>query len=272
MREASPGNATVPSFAASAAGMGGVLPAAGEPTGSGGWQELLRNGVVRVAEAQLPGLGRAMANELATAIVDEMRRHWGEDGTGPAGATLRRIEAKVDGLQGALAEAGRKNWELRQENEELRRLATKGCFQFVQDVKATDFHYFATILRWGNRAAAARKLQVKPRPFYKRVEAWKRGKPAYQRMFAMVEARKNALRKRTVRLGITAQSGGTGDEPENPETLNRVLEQITAGNLAQADYPKLLQELLEALCAMDARNWQAIRAELVPILQEETGQ
>ena len=92
----------MPSFAASAAGMGGVLPAAGEPTGSGGWQELLRNGVVRVAEAQLPGLGRAMANELATAIVDEMRRHWGEDGTGPAGATLRRIEAKVDGLQGAL--------------------------------------------------------------------------------------------------------------------------------------------------------------------------
>ena len=88
-------------------------------------------------------------------------------------------------------------------------------------------------------------------------------------MFGIVAARKKALRKSTVRLGGSVQSGGTGEEGENPEVLKVVVAQIKAGNLEQSDYPKLLQEILDALREMSARNWQAIRDELVPVIRQE---
>lgn len=163
------------------------------------------------------------------------------------------------------------NFTLRQENMELRRLAAEGYFKFILAVEAHDFRYFAMIVALGDRAKAARELGVKVRTFYERVETWATGRPAYRRMFAIVKARKVALRKATVRLGTTAQ-GGEGEGPENPQTLEAVLEQIKSGHLEQADYPRLLQEILNARLDMNPRNWDAIRNELVPLLREEVPQ
>ena len=110
------------------------------------------------------------------------------------------------------------------------------------------------------------------RRFYERVDTWQQREAVYQRMFGIVAARKKALGKGTVRLGQSVQSGGTGEEGENPEVLQGLVEQIKAGNLDQSGYPKLLQEILNALKDMSAENWRAIRDEIVPMIREEVPQ
>jgi hypothetical protein len=162
--------------------------------------------------------------------------------------------------------------ELRKENDDLRRLALDGYFKCALKIDALDFQYFAAILLLGDRAKAARELKVDERRFYERVDTWQQREAVYQRMFGIVAARKKALRKGTVRLGQSVQSGGTGEEGENPEVLQGLVDQIKAGNLDQSGYPKLLQEILNALKDMSAENWRAIRDEIVPMIREEVPQ
>lgn len=191
--------------------------------------------------------------------------------TGSSQSSSAATAEALGRIERGLVAVAEGNFKLRQENEELRRLAAEGCFQFVQAVAAVDFRYFAMIVALGDRAKAARRLGVKARTFYERVASWAAGGPAYRRMFAIVEARKGALRKAAVPLGTTTQGGG-GEEPENPQTLAAVLEVIQSGKLDQADYPHLLQEILNALLAMNPRNWDTIRKELVPLLREDVPQ
>lgn len=178
----------------------------------------------------------------------------------------------LEKLDRGLESVAQGNYELRKDNEDLRRLAADGYFKFVLLVDPLDFRYFAAIFALGDRAKAARELEVKERTFYERVDSWATRGPEYKRMLAIVKARKVALRKGTVRLGSAMQFGGSQDEAENPHTMMAVLDQIKAGNLEQEDYPKLLQDILNALLDMGDKNWQLIRDELVPMIREEVPQ
>lgn len=166
------------------------------------------------------------------------------------------------------------NYELRKENEELRRLAADGYFKFVLSVDPLDFRYFAAIFAMGDRAKAARLFdrEVKERTFYERVDSWKSRGPEYKRMFRIVEARKKAGRHGNIRLNDSLQSASVQDEAENPKTLEAVLDKLHADDLDQRSFPALLQDILNALLDMNDHNWRAIRDELVPAIREEVPQ
>ncbi len=164
------------------------------------------------------------------------------------------------------------NYELRKENEELRRLAAEGYLKFVRAVEPLDFCCFVFILAYGDRAKAARKLEMKERKFYLRVESWATRGADYRRMFSLVKCRKTALCKGSVPLGTSLQSGGIADKGENPDTIQAVLDRIQEGSIGQLDYPKVLQDILDALVEMNAKNWPKIRTELVEIIREEVPQ
>lgn len=166
------------------------------------------------------------------------------------------------------------NYELRKENEELRRLAADGYFKFVLSVDPLDFRYFAAIFAMGDRAKAATlfKDEIGERRFYERVDSWKSRGPEYKRMYRIVEARKKAGRHGKIRLNESLQSASVQDEAENPETLQAVLDKLHADDLDQRSFPALLQDILNALLDMNDQNWRPIRDELVPIIREEVPQ
>lgn len=166
------------------------------------------------------------------------------------------------------------NYELRKENEELRRLAADGYFKFVLSVDPLDFRYFAAIFAMGDRAKAATlfKDEIGERRFYERVSSWKSRGPEYKRMYRIVEARKKAGRHGKIRLNDSLQSASVKDEAENPETLQAVLDKLHADDLDQRNFPALLQDILNALLDMNDRNWRPIRDELVPVIREEVPQ
>ncbi|HOC55385.1 MAG TPA: hypothetical protein PKI20_07180 [Verrucomicrobiota bacterium] len=173
----------------------------------------------------------------------------------------RKIDAAASGMQ-----------ELRKENEELKGLAAGGYLDFVRSAEPTDVCYFFYILAYGDQAKAARELRADQRRFYERVQGWAKRGPAYKRMLALVKCRKTSLRKGTVPLGASLQSGGVAAEAENPETVEAVLEEIRDGNLDQRDYPALLREMFGVLMTMDAKNWPAIKKELMGMIEEEVPQ
>lgn len=185
------------------------------------------------------------------------------------GKGLARTVEKIGRDLDAVA---RENYELRNENEELRRLATEGYLRFVRTVEPLDFCCFVFILAYGDRAKAARELEMKERTFYERVASWAKRGPDYKRMFSLVKCRKRALSKGTVPLGASLQSGGVAGDGENPETVRAVLDRINEGSLGQQDYPKVLQDILHALVEMNVTNWPKIRTELIDIIREEAPQ
>lgn len=166
------------------------------------------------------------------------------------------------------------NYELRTENEELRRLASDGYFKFVLSVDPLDFRYFAAIFAVGDRAKAARLFnnEIGERRFYERVDSWKSRGPEYKRMYRIVEARKKAGRHGMIRLNESLQSASVQEEAENPETLQAVLDRLHADDLDQRSFPALLQDILNALLDMNDDNWRPIRDELVPVIREEIPQ
>ncbi|MCL4181129.1 MAG: hypothetical protein KJ072_25715 [Verrucomicrobia bacterium] len=176
------------------------------------------------------------------------------------GATIEQIHRKLD----AIAQG---EHELKAENEELKRLAVDGQLRFVQRVDAADYVAFAFILALGNRGAAAHRLRIPARSFYDRVNTWRTGDRDHRLMFRLIEWRKAVGRKITVRLGQSLQFGGSGDEPDNPVTLNSVLDTIAAqGSDGRED---LLRQVLEALSDQNPRNWQSVRNELISIIRDE---
>lgn len=165
-------------------------------------------------------------------------------------------------------------YELRKENEDLRRLASDGYFKFVLTVDPLDFRYFAAIFAKGDRAKAAQLFEdeIGKRRFYERIDSWKSRGPEYKRMYRIVEARKNAGRHGKIRLNESLQSASVQDEAENPDTLQAVLDKLHADNLDRRGFPALLQDILSALLDMNENNWRAIRDELVPAIREDVPQ
>jgi len=193
----------------------------------------------------------------------------------PESAVLREIRGMaqtVESMAGDLKTVAKGQWELRRENEELKRLAAGGYLDFVRTVDPQDFCCFIHVLAYGDRAKAARKLKMKVRRFYERVDSWATGGARYQRMHALVMCRKRAMRKGTVWLGPSLQSGGTQDAGENPKTMQAVLDQIESGNLDQRNYPQVLQEILNALADMNGENWAVIQDEVMKMIKEEVPQ
>ena len=202
--------------------------------------------------------------------------------TNPTRAILDRFSARLaegSGLVKTVEKIGRdieavvkRDYEQNKEIENLHRLAADGYLNFIRSVDPRDFCCFAFIMAYGDRAKAARELEMPARRFYERVGAWETRGPGYKRMFDLVTCRKQTLLKGTVPLSASLQSGGVQKDAENPEALGAVLEQIRAGNLDQRDYPQVLQEILSALADMNVRNWPAIRDEVMAILREEIAQ
>jgi hypothetical protein len=177
----------------------------------------------------------------------------------------------VENINRNIEAVARNQYELRKENEELRQLNKDGYFNFAVRVKGDDFLAFAVIMALGNRKAAADHLQIPHRTFYDRVDQWaKRGKD-YQLMLRYMEWRKRSSRHLMVELTPSLQSGESGDQAENPETMADVLTEINVAANSQ-DYPALLADLLQALERQNAGNWKAVREELIAIIKEDLPQ
>ncbi len=146
---------------------------------------------------------------LLTVVQQEIKEGFGKIG--------RSMEAVAEG-----------NYELRKANDELHHLAVNGFLNFVRSVDPSDFCYFVFILVHGDQSKAARALKKPARRFYEEVESWKTRGPVYKRMFDLVWCRKKAMRKGTIPLNASLQSGGVQIGAENPETLGLVFEQIQA--------------------------------------------
>jgi hypothetical protein len=182
------------------------------------------------------------------------------EGDGDLPATIERIDRNIEAV-------ARDRYRLNAENEELKRLTIAGQLQFAERVDAEDYVAFAFILALGNRSAAARRLGIPHRSFYDRVNGWNTRDDDYKRMFRLIEWRKAVGRKITVRLGQSLQFGGTGDEAENPKTLESMLDRIASQGSDSRE--ELLKDLLEALRSQNPGNWQSVRNELVAIIKDE---
>lgn len=174
--------------------------------------------------------------------------------------TVERIDQNIEAV-------ARNQYELRKENEELRQLNKEGYFNFAVRVNGDDFLAFAVIMALGNRNAAADHLKIPHRTFYNRVEQWRSRGKEYQLMLRYLEWRKRSSRHLKVELNPSLQSGESGDQPENPETMADVLTEIKAAD--NRDYPALLAEVLEALQRQNSGNWTMVRQELVEMIKDE---
>ena len=162
-------------------------------------------------------------------------------------------------------------YELEQENEELRRLNKEGYFNFAVRVKGEDFLAFAVIMALGNRNAAAEHLGIPARTFYSRVDEWRHRGRDYQLMCRYMDWRKRSARHLKVDLNPSLQTGASDGQPENLDTMADVLTEIHG--VSDADgYPALLADILQALQRQNSGNWQAVRAELIEIIKAEFSQ
>jgi hypothetical protein len=234
------------------------------------------------------------SREVASALKRESCLHIPLAGAlalnGPGGLTVRKsIQPMLDRFTQGLAEGkglvktveqlhrnvelvAKDKYELRRENEELRRLHADGCLKFATRVRGEDFQAFAVIMALGNRNAAADFLKLPPRTFYDQVDKWQNGNRDYQRMFRLVEWRKAQGRKLKVRLEDSIAFGDSGGGTENPHTVEEVLTEMKDGAVDSRDYPALLRDLFELLASQNPQNWQGVRKEALEILSEEVPQ
>jgi hypothetical protein len=178
------------------------------------------------------------------------------------------VGRNVDAVLQTTTAIAKNEYELRQENAELRELAKGGILQFATRIKADDFRAFAAVMLAGNRSKAAQCLGIPQRTFYDRVDSWLARGPDYRRMHRMVEWRKKSLRKIKVRLDDSLLGTEIDGQAENPETIRDVLAAIRDGDDARS-HDDLLRDILQAIINQNPGNWQSIRAELVEILEGE---
>ncbi len=247
-------------------------------------KEGLKGGVLPgcegLAGATLEAIEQTVQRELAEAqqrIMAEVARLLG----GKPGSRADVVNGKIAGdltsetlsrIERRLEEVVTGNYELRQENEELKRLQAEGFFKFALRVDGEDFRTFAVIMALGTRNAAAEFLRVPLRRLYDRVDRWRNLGRDQQRMFRLMEWRKRSGRRIKVRLDESLQSSESGGQPENPETLKTAVEQLKDDAVDRRDYPEILGQILEALQRQNAANWSSVRQELVEILREEVPQ
>ena len=174
--------------------------------------------------------------------------------------TVERIDRNIEAV-------AQNQYELRKENAELRQLNKDGYFNFAVRVNGDDFLAFAVIMALGNRKAAADHLKIPARTLYHRVDQWAGRGREYKLMLRYLEWRKRSSRHLKVELNPSLQSGESGDQTENPETMADVLTEIEVAK--NQDYPALLAEVLQALQRQNSGNWTAVRQELVEMIKDE---
>lgn len=201
-----------------------------------------------------------------------------KNGGSAQGVTLDVLHAGIQDLKQDVAtvrvntEAIAKNeYELRQENAELRELAKNGFLRFATRVEADDFRAFAAIMLTGNRNQAAQALTTPQRSFYDRVESWLSRGPDYRRMYRMADWRKKSGRKIKVRLDDSLLGTEIEDQAENPETIRDVLAAMRDKTDAK-NRDDLLRDILQAMARQNAQNWPSIQAEVIGLLKEELSQ
>jgi len=172
-------------------------------------------------------------------LVSEVERR-GLEGGG-ADAALKRIDRNLV----AVAEQKR---ELIQENNDLKAMQAQGMFKFVSSVEAGDMRLFLAILAHGDQSKAARALEMRDSTFREQTEGWKSKGVSYRVMYRLIRWRKKVGGKTTVSYDDKILLEGGGD---------------AGGREA------LLDQVLEGLAAMNARNWPAVCRELVKAIREE---
>ncbi|MBI5386786.1 MAG: hypothetical protein HZA90_19110 [Verrucomicrobia bacterium] len=207
--------------------------------------------------------GQLRAISPIDAVLTEFAKRLGE-GRGLV-KTVERIDRNIEAL-------AKGTYELRQENEDLRRLHAEGHLKFALSVDGEDFRAFTVIMALGNRKAAAEFLEVPLRTFYDRVDKWQSKAGAYRRMWRFVEWQRTQERKIKVRLDESLLSGDSGGAAENPETIRAVLTKMKEEAVDRRDYPEILRQILEALASQNGGNWAAVRDEVVAIIKEELPQ
>lgn len=208
----------------------------------------------------IKGPGKFAVTQSVQPILDQFKKGLIEGSS--LVKTVERIDRNIEAVV-------KNKYELQSENEELKRLATDGLFNFLTQVEPDDFRYFIAICIHGDRAKAARALQIKQRTFYDRINAWPGQGQHYKRMYQMVGSVKK-LKTKNISLPGSIQYGGTGNATENPKILSETVQKIQQSN--SSAYPNILQEVLDAILEMNQANWQAIKDELIPILREEIPQ
>lgn len=209
------------------------------------------------------GDGRLVATDSVKLMLNRFTRGLAE-GNGLV-KTVEQLHRNVDLI-------AKDKFELRRENEELRKLHADGCLKFATRVHGEDFHAFAVIMALGNRNAAADFLKAPHRTFYDRVNKWQNGSRDYQRMFRLVEWRKAQGRKLKVRLEDSIAFGDSGGSAENPHTVEEVLTEMKDGAVDSRAYPELLRDIFDLFAKQNAQNWQSVRKEALEILSEEVPQ
>jgi hypothetical protein len=127
-------------------------------------------------------------------------------------------------------------------------MQAQGMFKFVASVEAGDMRLFLAILARGDQAKAARALEMKDSTFRLQTEGWKTKGASYRVMYRLIEWRKSVGGKKAVPYNdavLLTDGGGTGRNEA------------------------LLDQMLEGLQAMNARNWPAVCRELMEAIQEE---
>lgn len=209
---------------------------------------------------------KTMPSPAIEALHSDVRRIM--DHTAPLPAAVAAVGRNVDAVLQTTTAIARNEYELRQENAELRELAKGGILQFATRIEADDFRAFAAVMLAGNRNKAAQCLGIPQRTFYDRVDSWLVRGPDYRRMHRMVEWRKKSLRKIKVRLDDSLLGTEVDGQAENPETIRDVLAAIRDGDDARS-HDDLLRDILQAIINQNPGNWQSVRAELVEILEGE---
>lgn len=173
---------------------------------------------------------------------------------------IERIDRNID-----LVAKGK--YDLEKENDELKNAEANGLFNFLTKVSADDFRYFIAICMHGDRAKAAKALSIKVSTFYGYIEKWKTKDLNCQRMYRMIGAFKN-LKAKNVSMPASLLYSSSGGKNENPSILEHALQKMKNSQNGSV-YPNIFQEVLGAFKKMNANNWEAIKAEVIPLLKEE---
>lgn len=244
-------------------------------------QEVL--GVVGKALSEMGAAAGAAGAAAGETLVGASFVYWSAGGgvrvaSGSGCCGSQEVVAALAVMRDSLDAVAKGNCELRKdadrlqvENDELRGKLADRFFDFALEVGKDDFWKFAVIMALGNRKAAAKHLEVAERSFYGQIDRWK-GERArgYQTMLRLIAWRKKAGRCEEVELPDSVVSAGTDGEPENPETLGRVLELIKGAQ--NVDYPRLLVMMLSLLRMQNPKNWAKVRDELVGVIRAEFSQ
>ena len=188
--------------------------------------------------------------------------------TAPLVETVEKLGEEVRETRADTAAIAKNQYELRKENEILKTNFTVCLRRLGERVNHEDFTVLLCILAVGNRSKAAELLDKPSRTLYDRVNAWQHKGPDYQRLFRLVEWRKNVGRTETVPLPSSLVGRKERNGHDNPKTIEEMLQKQRDCDAPVADLEDLLGNIREALLNMNAKNCGATAAELLELIRE----